>query len=875
MVPSAAMLRLHILSAVALVAVAGATGVSAQDRQQSGAVVACIFNASDQLCEAQDWNDDNVVSAADPLGLLSFTPPAPGEIRVVDAGPAVIVRSAAAKVRVDKATAGLVLDSAAGVRLTDSVRPPALTVGNVTQPLTQVRAVQLLARGVEFTCDAGSESAVWTIEFLTARSIATRLRPAHPASVSRAITTVRAAPGERFYGLTERIVDSRTAGEVIPKAIGALDRRGEVVTMAVTPTIALYTPFCLSSRGYGAYVEGTMTGTYDIAKTAADTVAVDFEFNQRTGQHGVVYFVGDYDTVLDEYTALTGRPFVPPRWAFHHLRWRDEHRIAAPAQLDGVDMNADVVNDVTMYEALGIPAGNYEFDRPWTSGTTDRGERGFASFGFDPVRFPNSDKMLAGLQRRGYHVLAWGGPWALGDNAVDAEQFGYYAPRSRILIDYTNADAIAWWTGKVQSLIDLGVSGMKLDRSEFALSEIGIGDVVPDRATDIFADGRNGRELVNGYTIEYARVHYNAFADRLGGDFFHYLRTGYAGSQQYGIFWGGDITGRANFGLSSATDLGLRSAILSLARVAFMAFPIWGTDTGGYYQFGQRDVFARWLEFSALCPLMEIGGGNQGGGQHAPWDMPTEPHVDTEMIDIYRKYVTLHHELVPLLYSLALDAHTSGRPVARPLVFDFPDDPAVGDLWDEFLLGHDLLVAPLWQDGARSRPVYLPQGTWIDYWQPSQRVTGPATINADAPLDRLPLYVRAGGILPLEVTSSVTGNGSAASAGRLTIDAYPSGTGALTLHEDAGDSLFTLEEAPCSGSPCVRLRIAPGRGGYIVRLLSDQPRQVMLDGGALDEVRSFAAFEASERSWYYDAGAGRVWVKFATNGAGAQVEAVR
>jgi alpha-D-xyloside xylohydrolase len=157
------------------------------------------------------------------------------------------------------------------------------------------------------------------------------------------------------------------------------------------------------------------------------------------------------------------------------------------------------------------------------------------------------------------------------------------------------------------------------------------------------------------------------------------LRTGYAGSQRYGIFWGGDTPGRNNFGTSVPTDLGLRSAILSLARVAFMGFPIWGTDTGGYYQFGQRDVFARWLEFGAVCPLMEIGGGNQGGGQHAPWDMPTQPHDDTEMIDIYRRYVTLHHELVPLLYSLALEAGASGRPLARPLVFDFPSDPAVGE----------------------------------------------------------------------------------------------------------------------------------------------------------------------------------------------------
>lgn len=861
-----------LVGVLALISVTVTTAFA--DPNTRAAAIACIFN-SDGLCEIHDWNDDAVVTAADLPAELRFTAPPPDEVRVVDAGPAVILRSAAAKVRVDKTSVGLILDSAAGARLTESVTPPTLTLASVTQPLQEVRSVRTLARGAELTCDAGTDTVLYTIEFLTAGSIATRFRPAHPGSVARVATTVRAAPGEHFYGLTERIVDSRTSSEIIPKAVGSLDRRGEVVAMAVTPTIALYTPFFHSSRGYGTYVEGTMTGRYDMAKTDPNRVAIDFEFNQRTGEHGVVYFVGDHDAVLDAYTALTGRPFVPPRWGFRHLRWRDQHRIADPALLDGVEMNADFVNDITMYETLGIPAGNYEFDRPWTSGTTDRGEPGFASFSFDPVRFPNSDKMLAALKRRGYNVLVFGAPWALGENAVDAEQFGYYAPRSRILIDFTNPDAAAWWAGRVQSLIDLGITGMKLDRSEFAISEIGVGDVVPDRPTDIFADGRNGRELFNGYTIEYARVHYNAFADRLGSSFFHYFRTGYAGSQQYGIFWGGDTPGRPNFGIGAATDLGLRSAILSLARVAFMAFPIWGTDTGGYYQFGDRDVFARWLEFSALCPFMEIGGGNQGGGQHAPWDMPTEPHNDAEMIDIYRKYVTLHHELVPLLYSLALEAHAAGRPLARPLVFDFPDDPAVGDLWDEFLLGRHLLVAPLWQNGARMRQVYLPRGTWIDYWQPTNHIKGPTTVDAEAPLALLPLYVHAGGILPLEVSSSITGNGSAASAGRLTVDGYPSGTSTFTLHEDAGDSTFTLSEAQCDAAPCVRLEITASRRGYVVRFLTDRPSRVTVDGTTLGEAPSFAAFEAAESGWFDDAQVGRLWIKFASDGAAATVEAIR
>jgi len=792
-----------------------------------------------------------------------------GAVQVEDTATEITVRSAHASVHIDKASVVMTLEAGDGAPLT-TVLAPVFTGSTSSQAIDRVTGVHMLTRagaprGVTLTCDVGDSTAVLEVEFLTARSIATRLRPSDASSVKRVVTTLRAAPDEHYYGLTERIADTRNPSEIVPQAVGSLDRRGQIVTMVVTPTMSLYTPFFHSSRGYGVYVEGTMTGRYDLAKSDPNSVGIDFEFNPRTAEHGVVYFVGDHDTILDEYMALTGRPFVPPRWGFRHLRWRDEHHSGAPAQLDGVDMNAELVDDVTMYETLGIPVGNYEFDRPWTSGTTTHGQPGFTSFSFEAARFPNSAAMLSALQRRGYHVFVFVAPWALGDNAVEAEQFGYYAPRSDLLIDYTNPAAAAWWTTKVQSLVDLGITGLKLDRSEFERTEL---PVVPDQVTDVFADGRNGRELKNGFTLDYARVHFDAMDGRLDGDFLNYLRAGYAGSQRYGIFWGGDTPGTTNFGIGQSTDLGLRSVILSLAHVAFMGFPIWGSDTGGYYEFGDRDVFARWLEFSALCPLMEIGGG----GTHAPWDMPTEPHYDREMIDIYRRYVTLHHELVPLMYSLALDAHDSGRPLARPLVFDFPADPMVADLWDEFLLGHDLLVAPLWQIGARSRSIYLPQGTWIDFWNPSRRLTGPVTVTADAPLDHLPLYVRAGGILPLEVSSAATGNGSPASTGRLTIDAYPAGTSAFALRDDEGSTSFALTEGGCESAPCVRLNIGPSRRGYIVRVLTAAPRRVVVNGNALASTDSFAAFEQSDRAWFYDTIGGRLWVKFATGGEAALLQ---
>jgi alpha-glucosidase (family GH31 glycosyl hydrolase) len=184
----------------------------------------------------------------------------------------------------------------------------------------------------------------------------------------------------------------------------------------------------------------------------------------------------------------------------------------------------------------------------------------------------------------------------------------------------------------------------------------------------------------------------------------------------------------------------LRAAILAQLHNAFNGFPIWGSDTGGYEEFGDREVFARWIEVSAFSPIMEIGGT----GTHAPWDMPTEPHYDQEMIDIYRAFTTLHHALVPYIYRHAQEAGRSGRPIAKPLVFNYPSDPRVGDLWEEFLFGDDILVAPVWRVGQLMQHVYLPAGRWVDYWNRQRVLTGPTDLDEPAPLGRIPIFVRAG-----------------------------------------------------------------------------------------------------------------------------------
>jgi alpha-glucosidase (family GH31 glycosyl hydrolase) len=561
------------------------------------------------------------------------------------------------------------------------------------------------------------------------------LAPPADAAATAAGERLASPADEAIYGLIERTVSDYRASEGFPEEIGSLDRRGTKVDMRVLFSFGLYAPFFQTSRGYGVLVDGTTFGTYDLALSDPGEVAFEFELPPGVTRFSYVALGGPrHAQVLEHYTALTGRPFVPPEWAFQHWRWRDEHRLGTPATLDGVAMNADLVDDVSHYEQLGIPVGNYTFDRPWGTGDlpdlTEPEEPGFGDLEWDQARFPNPQAMLDALNRRGYHVFLWVAPWATGVNTNrEAREGGYLAPGSRYIIDFTNPAAVDWWSGKIRPLIEMGLAGLKVDRGD---------EDTPSDTTQVYADGRTGREIHNAYPEIMAHVFHDIVQSVRGDDFLVYPRTGYTGSSHWAVFSAGDVPGKDLSG--KPIDLGLRNAILAQLHCAFLGFPMWGSDTGGYEQFGDREVFARWIEFSTFSPIMEIGGT----GTHAPWDMPTEPNYDQQMIDIYRRYTTLRRDLVPYIYQHALETGRSGKPIARPLVFDYPDDPRTKDLWEEYLFGDDILVAPVWRVGQRTQHVYLPAGDWVDYWNPARRVAGPADLDEDVPLDRVPIFVRAG-----------------------------------------------------------------------------------------------------------------------------------
>ncbi|HPS13930.1 MAG TPA: glycoside hydrolase family 31 protein, partial [Prolixibacteraceae bacterium] len=219
-----------------------------------------------------------------------------------------------------------------------------------------------------------------------------------------------ATPDEYFTGLFERTVDGDQNKSWEKGITSAMNLRGETVDMLIKPTLSLYSPFYLSSNGYGLFVEGTWPGHYDFCKTDPDRVLVHFEGRQLTG---IIYTSQQPANIVKAHSLHVGPTIVPPEWAFLPWRWRDNHsnrktyydgtRVTAP-------YNSMVVEDMLMMKAFDIPCGVYWVDRPWAKGL-----HGYADFDWDPKRFPNAEKMIKWLHQNNTRFLLWVAPWVTGD----------------------------------------------------------------------------------------------------------------------------------------------------------------------------------------------------------------------------------------------------------------------------------------------------------------------------------------------------------------------------------------------------------------------------------------------------------------------------
>jgi alpha-glucosidase (family GH31 glycosyl hydrolase) len=488
-------------------------------------------------------------------------------------------------------------------------------------------------------------------------------------------------------------------------------------------------PWLLASRGWAAWVETDGHGArFDLGD--------ELVLSTRRAAGPLRIHVFSHPTPAARLRALlhlTGLPALLPEWAYGHWKSRDvyEHQRDAEADFDG-------------YREHALPLDAIVLDSPW--------ETQYNTWEFNPRQFPDAEGMIARFRADGVRTVVWVAPWVNLDSTEgqcppDAESQRLhsqpapnYQPEHFIRgadgepfvtrwwmgtgspVDFTSPAAEAWWREQAKRVLTLGVQGIKADDGE--------GWYLPDDVR--FADGSIGAQAAWGHGLRYRRSMQRALDEVHPGEGVLFGRPGWTGQQGVGITWGGD---------QPSDFWSLRTLVAATLTAAATGFSNWSHDVGGYL--GERlvsrcpkELLLRWVQFGCFTPLMHA----HGRFEQEAWT------YDEETLRVYREYVLLHERLVPYVRAAAATAARCGLPIVRPLLLADPDDARGWAIAGAYGYGPSLWVAPVLEGGARELEVDLPRGDWIDAHTGAE-IAGGGEVVADAPLGRIPYWVRRGGLI--------------------------------------------------------------------------------------------------------------------------------
>ena len=574
----------------------------------------------------------------------------------------------------------------------------------------------------------------------------------------------RLEKGTHFYGLGDKT--------------GFLDKRGYDYEMWNTddpaPHVdcfkALYKtiPFFMALNGshaYGIFLDNTFRSWFNMGQESEDY----YWFAAAGGNLDYYYIAGDgLPQVLERYTYLTGTAPLPQKWTlgYHQSRWGYMTQEDVQAVADGLrdnDIPCDAIHfDIDYMQDYKVFTWNMDRYHGDPKGFLTR----LAEQGFKPVTINDPGVK----QEDGYFVYDEGVEKGYFARTPEGEVYiNAVWPGSAAYPDFGNPAVRRWWGEKEKLLTDLGVRGIWNDMNEPA----SFNGPLPDDVA--FSDGERRathKELHNVYGHFMAKAAYEGLKAADGRRPFVITRACYAGTQKYSTVWTGD---------NHSIWAHLQMAIPQLCSLGLSGMPFAGTDLGGFGSDTTPELLARWVQFACFSPLFRNHSA-LGTRPQEPW------RFGPETLDIYRRYVKLRYEWLPYFYDLFWEEQRTGAPILRPLAFHYPEEEAARTCNDEFLVGDRVLVAPVVQQGARRRMVWLPRGEWYDYWT-REKITGPAAFVREAPLELCPIYVKAGSVLPMALPQSYVGERA---QDVLLLDVYP-GEGVWDHWLDDGES-FDYQE---------------------------------------------------------------------------------
>ena len=478
--------------------------------------------------------------------------------------------------------------------------------------------------------------------------------------------------GESVYGLGERFTPYVKNGQVVEMWQEDGGTASEISYKNV--------PFYLSNFGYGVFVATPRDVAFEIGSEKVARVQFSVEAESLT-----YYIIGGPTpaAVLERYTALTGRPALPPAWSFG--LW------LTTSFTTSYDEDT-VTHFIDGMAQRHIPLSVFHFDCFWMKGFQ------WCDFLWDSATFPDPAAMLQRYKARGLKICVWINPYiAQASRLFDEGMAQGFLVRTTTghvwqsdrwqagmaLVDFTNPAACTWYQGHLEQLLDMGVDCFKTDFGE----RIPVKDIV-------WHNGEDPVAMHNYYTFLYNQTVFALLEKKRGkGDAVLFARSATAGGQQFPVHWGGDC---------SASYTSMAETLRGGLSLAMSGFGFWSHDISGFEQTASPDVYKRWCAFGLLSSHSRLHGSSS---YRVPW------LFDEEACDVLREFTCLKNRLMPYIYQMSVLAHIRGIPTLRPMILAYPDDPACEPLDRQYLLGDSLLVAPVFRaDGQVD--YYLPEGLW-------------------------------------------------------------------------------------------------------------------------------------------------------------------
>ena len=516
---------------------------------------------------------------------------------------------------------------------------------------------------------------------------------------------------ERFFGFGEKYNALNQVGHVLPLWNDDTGYHGHT---EAGDKVRSYknVPLFHSSNGYTVFYNSFYGAFADL--TERENTRFRLEFNSPLLD--VYFWQGSPGDTMNCYTALTGRPVLPPKWAFEFWAGGTGENWNCRGKENFVTVFKEAVDG---YKAMGtLPAAIYGEAAPSQCLVCHEiaQQAGMRMLAWN---HPGVDAFIRGYDVKRIREIFPG----IKDGDIPmlrSPESGEIIDKTQFYIDYSHPKAYDLIYNKYDLLWNWGLKGAMVDFGEF---------VECDTAA---YNGMKGDEMHNYHAYCYSKTVSEAWRSRNGDDYVLFARAACAGTQKWVSFFGGDQRGEF---------YGLRQAYYGGLNAGLSGFTVWGSDIGSLCECGSAELYIRWLQFAAFSPLMRTHGN------HNPWN------YGDECVRIFKKFFWFRKNIIDYIYSAALQSNLTGRAIIRTMADAYPNDKSLSASDDQFMLGDSLLVCPVLYEGMKKRSVILPQGGWL-YLPDMKMYAGGESAEVETPIDICPVFVKAGSVIPVNVSEN-------------------------------------------------------------------------------------------------------------------------